>query len=483
MSILKKIISLREQSDTDQEKPFLEHLEDLRKMIFRIVITLIISMVLCFSFQGFLLDVLRRPIQQVWDNQVAKTLPDKGDVSREITVELWDKAKEIEQAASKLVEAERQAFYASLDDPDLVFHARSVALLRAAKALPDDKREDFIRSLKLKDELTAQVLALIKTNPETEGTAKQRRDLTSLKPTETFMLSMKLAFIAGILLALPLLIFFVLQFVLPGLHDSERKALWPALAIGTGLFLSGVCFAYFVVLRRALDFFAGWSSKMNVVNEWRIGEYISFATNFTLLFGVAFELPVVVMLFVKLGLLSYDIMSRTRRYAIVGIFVLAAIITPTPDVMTLFLMALPMLFLYECCIWLAWLDRRKQREREAQEAKEHQEWLERRAQERREAAERGELSEDGEDEDPYPEDYRDDYHDEYDDHDPHEYDPYHDDDPEDYNWDEEYEKMKDAGLDGEEEDESALDEELGKSAEESEDGKDKPEDEKPQDKS
>ena len=159
--------------------------------------------------------------------------------------------------------------------------------------------------------------------------------MSALKPTETFMLSMKLSFFAGIILAFPLLLMFILQFVLPGLHANEKRVLWPSMAVGFGLFLGGVFFAYFAVLPRALTFFYEWSGSLGVSNDWRIGEYISFATQFTLLFGVAFELPVVVMVFVKLGLLAYETMSRTRSYAIVAIFVAAAILTPTPDVFTL----------------------------------------------------------------------------------------------------------------------------------------------------
>jgi sec-independent protein translocase protein TatC len=132
-------------------------------------------------------------------------------------------------------------------------------------------------------------------------------------------------------------------------------------------------FAYFAVLPRALTFFYEWSGSLGVSNDWRIGEYISFATQFTLLFGVAFELPVVVMVFVKLGLLTYETMIRTRSYAIVAIFVTAAILTPTPDIFTLLLMAAPMIILYEICIWLAWLDRRKNRIREEEEARERAE--------------------------------------------------------------------------------------------------------------
>jgi sec-independent protein translocase protein TatC len=369
MYLLKKIIQLREHSHPDHEKPFLEHLEDLRKMITRVVVTLVISMLVCFSFQKQLMEVLRRPVEQVWISNLDAKLPHtKDQAPRPVTVDQWEEAKTLEHAASGLTEEERGRFYQSHPDQNLVFHAKSAALLRAAMALPEGQRKAFVEALRVDDELKKQVVALTITGPSSEVSSRGNLKLMSaLKPTETFMLSMKLSFFAGIILAFPLLLMFILQFVLPGLHAHEKGVLWPAMAVGFGLFLGGVFFAYFQVLPRALTFFYEWSGNLGVSNDWRIGEYISFATQFTLLFGVAFELPVVVMVFVKLGLLSYETMSRTRSYAIVAIFVAAAILTPTPDVFTLCLMALPMIVLYEICIWLAWYDRRKNRQREERE--------------------------------------------------------------------------------------------------------------------
>jgi sec-independent protein translocase protein TatC len=185
--------------------------------------------------------------------------------------------------------------------------------------------------------------------------------MSALNPTEPFMLSMKLAFFAGVVLAFPLLLYFVLQFVMPGLHKHEKKAVFPALAFGFGLFLCGVLFAYLKVLPSVLEFFYTYGESMGIANEWRIGYYLSFALQFTLIFGLCFELPVVVWVLVKIGLLDYELMSRTRGYAIVAIVILAAVITPTPDAFTLCLLVVPMAVLYEISIWLAWFDARKQK--------------------------------------------------------------------------------------------------------------------------
>ncbi len=372
MYLLNKIIQLREKTHPDHEKPFLEHLEDLRKMVFRIVFTLLISMIVCFTFQKHLMEILREPVEQVWKLQVEARLPQTPEQApRVLSVDQWEAAKKLEKAALGLGEVQRQAFYAAQEDQELVFHARSAGLLRAVLALPEDQRDPFLSTPEVGDELKRQVLALAKLGPNPEvdqrGNLKQ---MSALKPTETFMLSMKLSLFAGIVLAFPLLLLFILQFVLPGLHANEKRVLWPSMLVGFGLFLGGVLFAYFKVLPIALKFFYEWGGGLQVSNEWRIGEYISFATQFTLLFGVAFELPVVVMVFVKLGMLTYETMSRTRSYAIIAILVAAAVLTPTPDIMTLGMMALPMILLYEICIWLAWLDRRKQQRAAEHEARE-----------------------------------------------------------------------------------------------------------------
>jgi sec-independent protein translocase protein TatC len=194
--------------------------------------------------------------------------------------------------------------------------------------------------------------------------------MSSLNPTEAFMLSMKLAFFAGTVLAFPLLLLYTLQFIMPGLHQHEKRAILPALAIGFGLFLCGVLFAYLWVLPSVLEFFYSYGESMGIANEWRIGYYLSFATQFTLIFGLCFELPVIVWVLVKIGLLNYEVMSRTRGYAVVAIVVLAAVITPTPDAFTLALLALPMVVLYELSIWLAWFDARRQKKKELQEEEE-----------------------------------------------------------------------------------------------------------------
>ena len=370
MFFLKKVFQLRDHANPNAEKPFLEHLEDLRVCITRLVLALLIATVVCFMFRNQLMDVMRRPVEQVWERGQNEALEESG-----ISIKDWEKAKSIAEAAIPLSAPERTIYleHASKDTAVLLENIRAVYYLRAAVTLEkSEQRKEFVEALPGVDKaLRAKVLALIDGNPNAKVDARGKLVLMqALKPTEGFMLSIKLAFFAGIVVSFPFLLYFTLQFVLPGMHHTERRALWPAMAIGFGLFLSGVFFAYFIVLPRVLEFFHEYSAGMMIENEWRIGYYISFATQFTLIFGLSFELPVLVMTLVKLGILNSEMMRRTRAYAILAIFIIAAIITPTPDAFTLCLLAGPMVILYEICIWLAVLLERKSRKREEEEEKE-----------------------------------------------------------------------------------------------------------------
>ncbi len=373
MFLLNKVFNLRDKASSNaNEKPFLEHLEDLRNTVTKIVITLMVATISCYVFHSELMEVLRRPIEEVWRLKQESKLP------KSIDADIWERAKKISAETQGISTAHRTILLQTLQDPTLAHHVEAAGHYRIAKLLNDPnateevnkaQEADYIRSLHLETELQDTILALIEDQPNANPNAKDKVVyMRSLKPTETFMLALKLSFFAAIIISFPLLLYFILQFILPGLKETEKKALWPAMAVGFGLFLTGVCFAYFFVLPRTLDFFYEFSKGMDVENEWRIGDYITFATQFTLIFGLAFELPVVVITLVKLGILSYPTMNNSRAYAVLTIVIVAAVITPTGDALTLSLLALPMCLLYEGCIWFAYIDYRKELKEEAKEA-------------------------------------------------------------------------------------------------------------------
>lgn len=183
-------------------------------------------------------------------------------------------------------------------------------------------------------------------------------NLQSLGVADSMTISLKLSFYAGLVVAFPVLLYFLAEFILPALTARERKIVLVAAAIGFGLFLAGAAFAFYGVLPATLEFFFRDAQMMKWRPTWTVGEYYSFTTQFVLAFGLAFELPVVVLALVKVGLLDHAQMKATRPYAIVLVFVLAAVITPTSDVFTLLLMGGPMFLLYEACIWIArWMEK------------------------------------------------------------------------------------------------------------------------------
>jgi sec-independent protein translocase protein TatC len=184
--------------------------------------------------------------------------------------------------------------------------------------------------------------------------------LKALGITDSIVISFHLAFYAGIVLSFPLLLYFIAEFVLPALTAVERRFLFPAILVSFALFLLGVFVCYFWLLPKTILFFFRDTESLGWAPTWTVQQYYSFVTRFTIGFGLAFELPVVVLALVRFGLITYRFMARTRPYAVVLIFILATIITPTPDILTLVAMALPMCLLYESCIWVAWLmERRK----------------------------------------------------------------------------------------------------------------------------
>ena len=139
----------------------------------------------------------------------------------------------------------------------------------------------------------------------------------------------------------------------------EKRFLLPAIFVSFALFLLRRAGLLFLAAAQNDSLFLSRHRIVRLGADWTVQQYYSFVTRFTIGFGLAFELPVVVLALVRFGLITYSFMARTRPYAIVLIFVLATIITPTPDILTLIAMGLPMCLLYESCIWIAWLIERR----------------------------------------------------------------------------------------------------------------------------
>ena len=177
--------------------------------------------------------------------------------------------------------------------------------------------------------------------------------LQVLKVQTKFIIKLEIALIAGIIFSLPIILYQIWKFVAPGLLKNEKRIL-PFISFAVALcFLIGVIFAYFVIIPYALFFFINLG-PVDIESNIALDFYIGFILRILVAFGIVFELPALSFLLTKIGLLTPAIMKKYRKYAIVGAFILAAILTP-PDPMTQFFLALPLVILYEVSIFISYL--------------------------------------------------------------------------------------------------------------------------------
>jgi sec-independent protein translocase protein TatC len=166
--------------------------------------------------------------------------------------------------------------------------------------------------------------------------------------TTPFFVPMKLAMLAALVISLPYTLYQVWGFVAPGLHAHERRFVGPVVVVSTLLFLTGMAFAYFLVFPVVFGFIAG-TAPAGVAVMTDIGNYLDFVITLFLAFGTAFEVPVVVVLLVRFGVVKVEKLREVRSYVIVGAFVIGAIFTP-PDVISQIMLAVPLWLLYEAGI-------------------------------------------------------------------------------------------------------------------------------------
>jgi len=183
--------------------------------------------------------------------------------------------------------------------------------------------------------------------------------LQNLKPFGQVFLYMEVALIGGVILSIPNILYQIWAFIAPGLMPKERRYIRWIVFFSSLCFLSGIAFAYFVMLPAALQFFAGFGSP-SIENRIAIDEYMNFIISVMLAAGVVFELPMVSWFLSKLGILTPKFMRKYWRHAIVVIMFLAAILTPGTDPVSQILLAIPLIGLYEISIWIsAWAWRGK----------------------------------------------------------------------------------------------------------------------------
>lgn len=185
-----------------------------------------------------------------------------------------------------------------------------------------------------------------------ELSAQSAPRLVFMSPTGGFMINLKLAATVGLICSLPFIFYQIWMFIAPGLLEKERRVAPLIVFFTTLCFVAGGAFCYFVVLKFGLGFLLSFQTE-TLVPMISIDEYFGFVTTLILVFGLVFEMPVIAYFLTRIGLLTPEFLRQKRRYGIVAIFVIAAVVTPSVDAFTQILLAVPLLFLYEISIWVS----------------------------------------------------------------------------------------------------------------------------------
>jgi sec-independent protein translocase protein TatC len=321
----------QEEEEGGPVKSFLEHLEDLRWVLIKSITAAGTAMLVCLLAGNYAVRFLEWPLSRA---------PMPSSKSRTLRVVFGTN--------------QLGSFQLATNDPlaSLVGTNRSVTLRLAPITIG-----------------TNQVLGL---TPEDNTDAPAREKLpiqiVNLSPAGSFIVATKVAFYGGLVISAPFIFYFVAQFVFPALRMREKKYVYRGLFFGAGLFMIGVCFCYFILMPVALAASVQYAEWLGfAAYQWRAEDYIGFVCKFMLGMGIGFELPVVVLTLVKIGILNYRILAGARRYVIVISFILGAVLT-TPEVVTQVLMAIPLLLLYEITVWIAWYWERQEKKRAAAES-------------------------------------------------------------------------------------------------------------------
>ncbi len=206
--------------------------------------------------------------------------------------------------------------------------------------------------------LSPQIFRLLRV-PLSSITDHPEQFLRSIEVTGGLSILIQIAFWSGLMFSSPFLAFFIIRFVFPGLSSRERKAVSGGIVFAIVLFVFGVLLGYFITLPIALQVMFRLHNWLSIQVEWTINSYAGFAMKLLIAFGLAFELPIVLMVLGFLGIVTSTTLRLKRRHAIVIILIIAMVLTPGPDVFSQLIMAVPMILLYELCIWMVRLFEKK----------------------------------------------------------------------------------------------------------------------------
>jgi len=168
-----------------------------------------------------------------------------------------------------------------------------------------------------------------------------------------FMLQLNSSIMIGVIISIPYILFEIWRFIKPALLPTERKAAQGFVFYATLLFAIGILFGYYIIAPESISFLAGYTISPTIHNQFTISSYLSMVATITLIIGIVFELPILIYILASLGILTGTWMRKTRRYSIIILLIIGAIISPSPDFFTTIISTIPLFALYEVGIWVA----------------------------------------------------------------------------------------------------------------------------------
>jgi sec-independent protein translocase protein TatC len=359
-----------------EEKPFLEHLEDLRTTLFKIIIATVVGTTVCLAVSKQIFSALTGPIRQyasIVSDQKPSPVATKDKAPAAVKSTRKPKPEQpVTPPPTRIVITGPYAGIFFLAWDAFVCSREALLLFTEGTLRPPPPEEPKKQPA---EPAKASSPKKKKTSPKKEDELVPVR-LIVTGPTKGFMLVIKTAFLCGLAGTMPLNIFFLAQFVFPALTRKEKRYVTPSFLIGGVLFVIGLFFGYFITLPLALKIFIQINQRYGLENVWRMSEYLETVTKLLIANGVIFEMPLLLTVLVRIGVLSVRTLKKKRRHAIVAILFVAALLSP-PDPATMFMLAVPMVVMYEACIWASWLLMRKRRKREEEEERRESYWEER----------------------------------------------------------------------------------------------------------
>ena len=324
-------------------KPFLDHLEDFRFMVMKCVVAVVAGMMIALIGSPYIVKFLTWPLERAQLIEQVNTNPDK----RAVPVKF----------GSGVVSHIRESDLKNIAEAGNLKGAfTNTAEISALRLVPSEQ---------LGTNGTRYALQLQVDN-NSSASEPWHVELKAFGPLKSFFIALKIGLYGGITIAIPFILVFVAQFVLPALRIKEKKWVFRLAGMGSVLFMLGGAFCYFVIMQVALWASVGFAGMLGFgADEWMAEEYIGFVCKFMVGMGLAFEMPMILLFLVKIGILNYEKLSKLRMYAVVANIILAAVITPTGDPVTLALVAVPMQLLYELSTIIAWFMARKKAREEA----------------------------------------------------------------------------------------------------------------------